>query len=498
MTASSPVPVGTWLDASLATRPDATAIEFGQSRVSYAELSERADAMAGALWQRGLRAGDVVASLSENRPEHVALLFACARSGLVLCPLNWRLATPELAAQVALVAPRVLVASSRWADTARAGLGSLVAWVAGFDELVAGPPARRWATPGEADGLLLIATSGSTGAPKGVLLSHANCHWTNESLASRVPLGPDDRVLQALPQFHVGGWNVQPLLAWRSGARVVLEDGFEPERVLQLIDAKRVSTMMGVPTIYLALSQSESFAHSDLSSLREVVVGGAVMPFGLAARWAARGVRVYQGYGLTEAGPNVCCLRPEEAADHPGSVGRAYPHVEVALYDVAAGGFIEGEGRGELCVRGPNVFAGYVADPAATATAFVHGWLRSGDVAERDAEGYYRIVGRIKEMYVSGGENVYPGEVERVLGAYPGVLDAAVLARADERWGEVGEAYLVLEDPTTLDEASLRGHCRGALAGYKVPVAFHVVHELPRTAVGKLDRVALARLARGA
>ena len=492
---SGPATLGTWLDASATARPDAVAIETEERTVSYGELSEIADAFARGLWLRGVRAGDVVASLSENRPEHVALFFACARAGFIFCPLNWRLAPPETAEQIALVTPRVLVVSSRWRATA-ASIPDRRSPIVSFEEIADETGGRDWPTPSPEDGVLLITTSGSTGTPKGVLLSHANCHWTNESLAAVVDVRPSDGVLQILPQFHVGGWNVQPLLAWRRGARVLLEARFDPERALDLIDAGRVSTMMGVPTNYLLMSQSPRFDRVDLSSLREIVVGGAVMPIGLAARWAERGVRVYQGYGLSEASPNVCCLRPEDAAEHPGSVGRPYPHVEVALYDVLARTFVEGEGRGELCVRGPNVFAGYWRDPAATAGALVDGWLHSGDVAARDDEGFYRIVGRIKEIYVSGGENVYPAEVERVLGAHPGVLDAAVVAVADERWGEAGVAYLVVEDPSHFDTSTLRSFCRTSLATYKVPRDFHVVDALPRTPVGKLDRAALAQQAR--
>ena len=497
VTAGPDVLVGTWLDATVRDRPDAVAIEYGDARITYRELDATAASMARGLYARGVRRGDVVASLSENHPAPVALLFACARLGAALFPLNWRLAPAEIRVQLELVRARLLVVSPRWSSRRDDVVRAAVRDVVGPDDLLTGGPTRVTDTPDPDDPVLVIATSGSTGVPKAVALSHANCHWTNESLAAVVPIGPDDGVLQVLPQFHVGGWNVQPLLAWRRGARVVLEADFDAERALEIIDQGRVRSMMGVPTTYLLLAQSPRFASTDLGRLREVVVGGAVMPEHLAARWVERGVRVVQGYGLTEAAPNVCCLRPEEMADHAGSVGRPYPFVEVALYDPTSDSFVDGPGEGELCVRGPNVFRGYLHDPESTRAAFTGEWLRTGDVASRDAAGFYRVVGRIKEMYVSGGENVYPAEVERVLDAYPGVLDATVVPVPDDRWGEVGVAYLVLAPGASAGVDELRAHLRRELAAYKAPREFRVVESLPRTAVGKLDRAALASRARG-
>src|SRR5437763_8382164 len=221
------------------------------------------------------------------------------------------------------------------------------------------------------DPLLLIYTSGTTGRPKGALLTHANCFWTNLGFDLATGLTGEDVVLQVLPQFHCGGWNVQPLLAWWKGAKVVLERSFEPERVLELLSEKRVTSIMGVPAIYLFLAQQPGFASADLSSLRLAVVGGAPMPEELLRAWQARGVEIVQGYGLTEAAPNVLCLPPEDATRKMGFAGKAYAFVEVRL-----------SGERELLVRGPNVFPGYWRNPEATASVFADGWLRTGDVAE--------------------------------------------------------------------------------------------------------------------
>ncbi|MGZ8740969.1 MAG: AMP-binding enzyme, partial [Gaiellaceae bacterium] len=231
----------------------------------------------------------------------------------------------------------------------------------------------------------------------------------------------------------------------------------------------------GVPANYLFLSQEPAFASADLSSLRRAVVGGAPMPEALLGVWHGRGVDIVQGYGLTEAAPNVLCLPPEDAARRAGWAGKPYPHVDVRL-----------SAEGELQVRGPNVFAGYWRNPEATAEVLVDGWLRTGDVAERDDEGFYRIKGRLKDMYISGGENVYPAEVESVLYEHDAIADAAVVGVPDERWGEVGVAFVVADGSISEDEVI--DFVRGRLARFKAPKAVHFVGALPRSAMGKVSK----------
>ena len=486
--------VGEWVAGRDAADLDRVAIAFPGRTVTYRALDERSTHLALALLARGLEPGARVASVTENHPEHVVLLFACAKADLILAPLNWRLALDELRLQVELFDPALLVVSStqwsRIAGDSTMATRSIVHLESLDDELGA-----RWATGElpvvrEDDGLLLIATSGTTGTPKGALLTHANCYWTNRSLEAAVPMAAEDVVLQVLPQYHVGGWNVQPLLAWWRRATVLLEPTFDAAHVLHLIQRERVTTMMGVPTTYLMLAQHPDFDDADLTALHTVIGGGAAMPRTIVERWRAKGVAVVQGYGLTEAAPNVCCLAPEEAARRPGSVGRPYRYVEVALRDVH-GRTIEGAGRGELWVRGPNVFAGYWRNPAATAAVVVDGWLDSGDVAERDCDGFYRIVGRTKEMFVSGGENVFPVEVERVLTGFDNVAEAAVVGVRDSTWGETGAAFVVARRGAEIDVDALFAHCRAHLASFKVPRSIEVVSELPQTHIGKVNKAVL-------
>ncbi|GAB3972456.1 long-chain fatty acid--CoA ligase [Actinoallomurus acanthiterrae] len=468
--------LGRWIRDRARTTPRRTAIVFEDEETTYAELDDRSERLAAGLAARGLRPGDRVATLTDNRPEHAELFFACAKAGLILVPLNVRLTVPELAYQVGDAEPAILFAAPGRAvppfagpvlELTREGLDAVTDGL--LDERDVGPEA----------GLLIVYTSGTTGRPKGALLSHANCFWTNLSLDRGCELREDDVVLQVLPQFHVGGWNVQPLLAWWKGATVVLEPSFDPGRALRLIAERRVTTMMGVPATYQFMAAQPEFATADLSSLRCVVVGGAPMPEPLLHTWLDRGVRITQGYGLTEAAPNVLCLPPEEVARRIGWAGKPYPHVDVAL--LGPDGPLDGPGRGELVVRGPNVFPGYWRNPAATRDAVPDGWLRTGDVAERDAEGFYRICDRVKDMYVSGGENVYPAEVESVLAAFPGVAEVAVVGVPDERWGEAGCAFVVGNVPVD----GLLAHCRERLAAFKVPKHVRLVPALPRSAVGK-------------
>jgi fatty-acyl-CoA synthase len=244
--------------------------------------------------------------------------------------------------------------------------------------------------------------------------------------------------------------------------------------------------MMGVPATYLFMAEQPEFAAADLSSMRLAVVGGAPMPESLLRTWHGRGVEIVQGYGLTEAAPNVLCLPPEDAARKLGFAGKPYPHVDVALRDTRTGVLLDGATTGELVVRGPNVFAGYWGNPEATAEAFADGWLRTGDLAERDEEGYFRIVGRLKELVISGGENVYPVEIEDVLHAHPAIAEAAVVGVPDERWGEVCVAFVALRQAGTADEEELLEWCRSRLARFKVPKEIRFVSALPRSAMNKV------------
>ncbi len=448
--------------------PGRIAIDEGGRTWTYAELDARSDALA-----RGLSRGDRISTLTGNSGEHVALMFACAKAGAILHPISWRLAPAEVAFQLDDAEPAFFLVEDEHRELGEAALE--LASVTPAQTLAPRSQTEPGSSVSDEDPLLLIYTSGTTGKPKGALLTHANCFWTNLSFDLATGIRPEDVVLQVLPQFHCGGWNVQSILAWWKGAKIVLERGFDPARAVELIERERITSLMGVPSNYLFMSQEPGFAAVDLSSLRLVVVGGAPMPVTLLEVWAARGVDIVQGYGLTEAAPNVLCLPLEDARRKAGYAGKPYPYVSCDL-----------SAEGELLVRGPNVFPGYWRNPEATANAFRDGWLLTGDIAERDDEGNYLIRGRLKDMVVSGGENIYPAEIEAVLHEHPAVADAAVIGVADEKWGEVCAAFVVVDSPVSTD--ALREHCLTLLARFKVPKSFTFIDALPRNSMGKIQK----------
>ncbi|MDQ2836889.1 MAG: AMP-binding protein [Actinomycetota bacterium] len=489
--------LGRWVEDQARADGQAIAIDDRGVTVSYAELDERSTLLARRLLAHGYRRGERIATVTGNSADHVVLFFACARAGLVLVPMSWRLTPPELAGQLADARPVLLCIEDEFGVTARAALEQLNEPIAttalgpvGLErEIPNSPREPEPAGPiADDDPLLMIYTSGTMRRPRGAVLSHANCFWTTLSLSRTLEISRHDTVLSVLPQFHVGGWTVQPLLAWWTGACVVLERTFDPGRVLRLFGEKRITTMMGVPANYLFLAQHPAFADTDLSQLRYAVVGGAPMPEPLLRTWLGRGVQLAQGYGLTEAAPNVLCLKPEDARDRIGSAGRPYPHVDVAVAEPASGQLLTGPAEGELLVRGPNVFSGYWGDQAATDFALRGGWLHTGDLVRRDADGYFRILDRVDDVYIAGGENISPAEVESVLFEHRAVADVAVVGYPDPRWGEVGIGYVVVRPGSHTDSHELLEHCRTRLASYKVPKTLVFLDELPRSSVGKVLR----------
>ena len=499
-----PHTIGRWLIDRAARSPERIAIDDRGVTTDYATLAARASALADALRDAGYGPGDRIATVSGNSTDQVVAFFACAVAGIAFAPLSWRLTPRELADVLTRSDPALVLVEDEYEALAGAALRvadrmppTAVLGTTGVEAALARSPRPRTRRPvRDDDPLLVIFTSGSEAAPKGVVLTHANCFWNNLALAQALPLTQDDVVLAMLPQFHVAAWNCQPLLAWWIGATVVLERSFQPARVLQLIADRGITAMMGVPTQYAMLAAERDAASADTSSLRLALVGGATMPVALQQTWAQRGLPLTQGYGLTEAGPNVLHLPAAEAAAAPGAVGRPYPHVSVRVVDPATGLTLEGEATGELWVRGPSVFAGFLGDDAATARAMSGEWLRSGDLVSRDAEGVYRVVDRLKDIYISGGENVAPAEVEYALGLHPLVEAAAVVGVPDDVWGERGVAFVVSVAGAGLSADEVLAHARRNLAAFKIPVHVEFVDELPRSTIEKLARARLREQAR--
>jgi len=490
-----------WLARRATLHPARPALVDGPSGVptSYAALHAGANRAAAALAARGLRAGDRLAVHARNRVETVELLFACARLGVLLVPLNWRLARAELAPILADASPALLLVDPL-GQAATAGLAPSVpvaalegssSWSA--ECAAAGAPPAFVARPADTP-LLVLYTSGSTGRPKGALLTHGSLQFNAINTVVGWDLGSRDRTITAAPFFHTGGWNVLTLPLLYAGGTVTLEPAFDPARVLDAIEAGAVSVLFGVPTMFAAMLAVPGWAGRDLSGLRFAISGGAPCPTPLHEAWADR-VPFLQGYGLTEVGPNCFMAPPEEGRLRPGSVGVPMPHLRTRVVDAAGQPTPVGD-VGELQLAGPTVVPGYWRNDEATAAAFDGGWFRTGDLFAVDADGWHACVGRKKEMFISGGENVYPAEVERVLQGIPGVAEAVVVPAADARWGEVGHAFVAWRsaaEPLAVD--AVRALCRGELAGYKVPKFVTFLPQLPQGATGKIDKRQLAALA---
>lgn len=451
--------------------PERLALSFHGQDWSYADLWRRTEEATRAL---GIGKGERIAWLGYNHPDMLALLFAAARLGAILVPLNWRLAAAEHAAILRDCAPSLLYCDASFEPHARKLGVQLGDWRGKGEPQTAGA---------DDDDLLIVYTSGTTGAPKGAVLTQRALLTNAANSVYAHALTQDDHVLTALPMFHVGGLNIQTLPALLSGAKVTLHPRFEPGAWLQDVAALRPTLGLLVPATMAAVIGHPQWMGTDLSSLRLLNTGSMVVPVSLIAAFHARGVPVGQVYGSTETAPIATALLREDAERKLGSAGKAVPHCEVKLVD------------GEIWVRGPNVMRGYWNDPAATAAALTRdGWFRTGDLARVDEEGFYWIMGRSNELIISGGENVYPAELENVLADCPQIAEAAVFGIEDAKWGEAACAVVVRRPGARLDEGGVLALFAARLARFKHPRRVVFVDELPKNALGKVQKGELRKL----
>ncbi len=497
--------VGSWPARRARMAPEPIALRQGTLTRSYGELAARVEALAGALAALGVRAGDRVAHLGPNDVATFETLFAAGRLGAIFVPLNTRLTATEIGSLLEDCAPALLVYGAESAAlVAELSPGPPLVAIdpgsrvgEGFEELIARGGAVPATDVGLDDDAVILYTSGTTGIPKGAVLTHGNLTFNTINQLAHLDVLSTDVVVCTSPLFHATGLGQVNLPTLFKGGTVVVTPKFDPAWLLRTIGELRITAFSAVPTMLQLLCDHPDWAAADLSSLRYVNYGGSSVLPRVARAWLERGVRVVQGYGMTEASPAVTMELPDAPPGRPVSAGVPHFFSDVALLDP------EGEPRarpgvGELLVRGPNVFRGYWNRPDETTAAFTaDGWFLSGDVARLDEDGNTYIVDRVKDLIISGGENVYPAEVEAAINAQPEVLDCAVVAVPDERWGEVGAACVVRREGTSLDEKELRVRLDGTLARFKIPKHVRFVDELPRNATGKVRRADLRAQFRG-
>ncbi len=467
-------------------------------RQSYAGMSEAGDRWAELLRGAGVSKGDRVAVIAGNRAEVAHLFFACTRIGAALVPLNWRLAPAELAAILKHASVKLIAGELRFKESLDA-IGAITAQWIDLDNdgpelsgASSNPVADVEVSP--EDPALILYTSGSTGQPKGVIIPQRQILFNAVATATAWELGHADIAPVATPFFHTGGWNVFATPLWHRGGTVVLFDQFDPATFIDAIAEEKCTVALTVPTQLVMMAASSSWGR-ELPHLRFFISGGAPCPGSLAADVRSAGYTLREGYGLTECGPNCFAISSEESLANPGKVGRPVPFLEMRLVSEDMVDVPDGE-PGELLLRGPQMFGGYLHDADRTADVIAPGgWLRTGDLAMRDDSGLFAICGRRKEMYISGGENVFPGEVESALSGHTCVSEAVVVGVPHPLWGEVGCAFVLLRENAAVVAPSAEDvilFARKNLAAYKVPKRVIFMTELPRLGSGKPDRRALA------
>jgi fatty-acyl-CoA synthase len=495
------------IDRNAAFAPDKPAIHFAGATLTYAGFAERIAAAARALKSHlGVARGDRVAILSLNHPDYLVLLYACARLGAMLMPLNWRLAVPEQVFILSDASVKVLVVEQGFADVIAPLKSALPeARIVGLDFAPEdGESFDALLAAGSGDGrnphvdlstpLLIVYTSGTTGRPKGAVLRQEALVWNAVMSQHMHDMTATDRILTVLPLFHVGGLNIQTTPALQLGATVTLHPRFSPEATLGALAGDKPTLTVLVPATMQAVIEHPLWTATDPTCLRALTTGSTQVPQALVDAFTRHGVPVLQVYGSTETCP-VAVYTHVGGDQRAGSTGLPGLVCEARVVD-DAGKEVPPGATGEVVVRGPNVFFEYWDNKAATAETLRDGWYHSGDIGTRDADGHFFIHDRKKNMIISGGENIYPAEVERVLIAHPDVAEGAVIGRADPKWQEVPVAYVVRRPDATCDARTLEAHLLTQLARFKVPREYVFVDALPRNAMGKVQHFRLREMDR--
>ncbi|WHY75475.1 o-succinylbenzoate--CoA ligase [Neobacillus sp. WH10] len=501
--------IGNWIVKHSKSRPDSMAIVYNEKRYTYSELNERVNCFANALLSLGVRKGDRVNALLFNTNEMLESLFACAKIGAIFVPINFRLSVDEVNYIVNDSRGYHFIYDGRMkplVDQLRTQNSSLLEYIhvgsdpheedSVYEDLIADAANEEPEFDIRLDDIhMMMYTSGTTGRPKGALLSHGNTQWNAINFINSIAFDYSDSTLSVAPMFHIGGMSVITTPLLYVGGTIFLEDQFVPNRVMQKIHDERITSIFLVPAMWQALTTVENFGAYDISSLRLAVSGGAPCPITVIEFFQKRDIPFYEGFGLTETAPFVCILDKENTVRKNGSVGKAPIHTNVRIVDPNDRDVPHGE-VGELIVNGPNVMVGYWNKPEETKEAIKNDWFYTGDLAKFDEEGFIYIVDRKKDMIITGGENVYPIEIEQFLFRHPKIKEAAVVGYPDEKWGESIKAIIALKDSSQpMSALDVETFLNGKIAKFKIPKKIEIVDALPRNATGKILKTVLRQKA---
>jgi fatty-acyl-CoA synthase len=498
--------VGDWITKRSMLSPNKTAIIFEERKITYSEVNERATRLANALINQGIKKGDRVAALLYNCPEFLEVYFALAKIGAVFVTLNFRLAGPEIQYMINNSKSTALIFDEHFSEmieSIRSNLSidhknyvslgnSGQTWAIEYEKLLEVSSTKEPDIKKEVwleDPQMIMYTSGTTGIPKGALLSHQKTFYNTFNAVLYFDMTSKDTMLVTMPLFHSGGLNIAAVPILYTGGTAVIQKSFDPKQALSLIEKHRITLAMMVPTMINFMLKQGGIDNYDLSSMKTLMVGGEPISLSLIKAYQDRNIPIRQVFGQTETSIQLW-LSEEDAIRKIGSVGKPVFHSDVRVVDESGKDVVPDE-VGEIVLNGPTRMLGYWNDPKLTAETIKDGWLHTGDLATVDKEGFVYMVDREKDMYISGGENVYPAEVERVLGENPKILETAIIGVPDEKWGEVGKALIVLKDEEKMTEEDIFEFLRGKLAKYKIPKYVEFTNEFPKTGSGKIRKTEL-------
>ena len=480
-----------WFHKWAAYTPDKIALKDADSweRLTYAQMNMAANGIAHYFKHKHqLQKGDRIAIISENNLAQVLLLGAAQKMGVILVPINYRLAHEEVEYLLNDSSCRLILYDTLSYDVEQLKYKATYEPIEPYIHFVEDEGQEYHEELHEDEPVFILYTSGTTGFPKGTLYTHKMLFWNSINTALSLEISSTTKTLNCMPLFHTGGWNVLLAPVLHHGGTIIMFKKFDASKILKCIVKEELDLFMGVPTMLKMMAELPEFEKTDIGNLNYIIVGGESMPLDLIRKYHQKKVPIRQGYGLTEVGPNLTSLHQKEAERKQGSIGKPNFYVKVKIVD-DYGKPVKTDKPGELWISGPMVTPGYWKNPEATKDSIEAGWFKTGDVAKMDKEGFLYIVDRKKHMYISGGENVYPVEVERVLLQHHLVNEAVVFGIPHKKWGECGVALLVVSKETTSD--AIRKFCLEKLAKFKVPSEIHFIDTVPKGDTGKIDRKAL-------